>query len=323
MNRLAIAIVLAIVGLRPPSDGVAQQSNNKLPLIGWLRVASPDQPPGKPLIHALAARLKIEGRDYRLDVRVANGRVERMPELARSLISEAPSVIVAFGPDATRAAMDVTSTIPIVAATAFVEEGFVASLAQPRGNLTGVSMLVTEIDPKKLEILKAVLPEAQHVAVMNDLSTNIPGRMPAMKSAADKLGIRLTIVDVKTADDFEPAFLTFQKSGATALLINASTLFATLRNRLGELALQYRLPAVCQWRSMVEAGCLASYGFPLDELFELVAEQVAKVLDGARPEALPIVQPRRFELVIDLKVARQLGVTIPPAALIRADEVIE
>jgi putative tryptophan/tyrosine transport system substrate-binding protein len=317
-----LALLIALVFLAP-DPAAAQVSARNLPLIGWLRVASPDMPPGQPLIDALAARGLIESRHYRLEVRSAEGRVERFPELARALVKDGPAIIVAFGPDATRAAKAAISTIPIVAATSFIESGLATSLARPQGNLTGVSMLVTEIDPKKLEVLKELLPDIRRVGVLNDLSTNIPERPGAQAAAAQHLGLALTKVDVKAANEFEAAFQAFQKVGATALAVNASTLFATTRQRIGELSAKYRLPAICQWRSMVEAGCLASYGFPLEELFELIAEQTHKVWNGAKPENLPIIQPRRFELVVNLKVARELGLTIPPRMIERADEVIE
>ncbi len=318
MMRLVLVFSFLVMSLGP----VTAQSK-KLPLIGWLRVASPEQPPGKPLIDALAARGLIDGRDYRLEVRDAKGDVTRMPELARNLVKDRPEIIVAFGPTAALAAKAETSTIPIVAASAFIEEGLALSLARPQGNLTGVSLLVAEIDPKKLEVLKEVIPHTRHVAVLNDSTTRIADRARVMAAGAATLGLQLTTVEVAGPTEFEAAFGTFRQAGATALMVNASTLFATLRAEIGSLARKYQLPAICQWRSMVEAGCLASYGFPIDELFELIAEQVHKVLNGARPEDLPITQPRRFELVINLKIARELGITIPQRMLDRADEVIE
>ena len=321
-SSLALAIMLATICALAGS-AAAQAGASRLPLIGWLRVASPEPNPGEPLVRELAARGLVEGRDYRLEVRLADGDVARMPELARALVAEQPAIIVAFGPDATRAAREATSTVPIIAATAFVEEGLAASLARPPGNLTGVSMLVSEIDPKKLEVLKELLPSAETVGVLNDKSTRIPDRPRSLAAVASELKLSLTTIDVTSPDEFEAAIRAFKEAGTTALLINASTLFATKRLQLGELLARYRLPAVCQWRAMVEAGCLASYGFPLSELFELIAAQVHRVWQGARPDSLPILQPLRFELAINLKVARELGLTIPPLVLQRADEVIE
>jgi putative tryptophan/tyrosine transport system substrate-binding protein len=320
MRRLAFLILLVLLAADPAST---QTPARKPPLIGWLRIASAETPPGKPLIDALAARGLVEGRDYRMDVRLADGKVERFPDLARALVQDGPAIIVAFGPDATRAAKAATSTIPIVAAAAFIEEGFAPSLARPAGNLTGVSLLVTEIDPKKLEVLKELVPDAKRFGVLTDSSTAIPDRPRAQAAAAERLGVQLTTIDVKAPDALEAAFGDFQKAGATAVAVNASTTFATARNTLGEVSAKYRLPTICQWRSMVEAGCLASYGFPLGELFELIAEQTHKVWNGAKPENLPIIQPRRFELVINLKVAGELGITVPPRMIERADEVIE
>lgn len=316
---VASALVLLALARFP----VVAQERTSLPLVGWLRVAVPEAVPGNPLINALAQRGLIDGKAIRFEIQNAEGQVARMPALAENLVRDGAKVIIAFGPDATRAAMAATKSIPIVAVAAFAEEGLVDQLSRPAGNLTGVSILVNELDPKKLEVLKELLPDTTHVAVLNDGSTNIPDRPRAMTAVADKIGLKLTPVSVSAPSEFETAFQTFREAGATAVAINASTLFATLRSKIGELSLTYRLPAICQWREMVEVGCFASYGVTQKEMFDLVAAYTAQILAGTKPNELPIVQPRRFELVVNLKIAREMGLTIPPAMLSRADEVIE
>jgi putative tryptophan/tyrosine transport system substrate-binding protein len=317
-----ITLVLMLCAYLPQA-AMSQDQRRPPPLVGWLRVASPEQETGKPLRDALAKLGLMDGRDFRLDVRSADGDVARIPALARALVQEAPAIIVAFGPDAARASQGLTSTIPIIAAAAFLEERFATSLARPQGNLTGVSLLVPELDAKKLEVLHELMPHIRHVGVLNDLSTNIQDRPAALTTAAGQLGLKLTTVDVKHPDEFDAAFQAFRSAGAEAVTINASTLFATLRQRLGELSGKHRLPAICQWKTMAEAGCLASYGARFDEMIELIADQVARVLRGIRPEAIPIAQPRQFELVVNQRRARELGLMIPQRMLDRADEVID
>lgn len=328
INRTAGAVAFACATMAAcmlcyPVPAAAQHGSRSLPLIGWLRIAVPEQEAGKPLRQALAAHGLVSGEKIRFEIRSAEGQIERFPALAEALVRDGAKIIVSFGPDATRAAMAATKTIPIVAVSAFVEEGLVSQLSRPAGNLTGVSILVNELDPKKLEVLKELLPETSHVAVLNDAATRIPERPAAMAAAADQLRLKLTTQSVTAPAEFEAAFQSFRAAAATALAINSSTLFATMRSQLGALSSKYRLPAICQWREMVESGCLASYGPTQKEMFELVADYVARVLAGARPESLPIVQPRRFELVINQKVAREMGLTIPQRMLDRADEVIE
>ncbi len=316
------AVIVSLL-LWPVVPVQGQTLPEKLPLIGWLRIAVPEELPGKPLLDALAAHGLTDGHTMRFEIRSAEGRTERMPELAQALVRDGAKIIIAFGPDATRAAIAASNAIPIVAVSAFIEEGLAGSLARPAGNLTGVSILVNELDPKKLEVLKELLPAFSSAGVLNDASTRIPERPGAMAAAAKHLGISLMTVDVTAPPEFEAALAAMVRAGSTAVAINASTLFATTRRQLGELLRKHRVPAVCQWREMTEAGCLASYGPTQKEMFELVANHVARIMAGAAPNSLPIVQPRYIELVINLKVARELGLTIPQRMIERADEVIE
>jgi putative ABC transport system substrate-binding protein len=300
-----------------------QTVSHRIPLVGWLRVTAPDMPPGKPLRDALAAHGLIDGRDLRLELRLTEGHPERYPELARALVRDGAAIIIAFGFDAVRAAQAASATIPIVAVSNFLDEGLASSMGHPVGNVTGISLLVAELDPKKLEVLKELLPDLQQVGILNDAGTVVPERPRALAMAADKFGLRLTTVDVRTPADLEPAFQQFQREGVGAINILSSTMFAGLRPVLGELSRRYRMPVICQWREMVEAGCFASYGVTQTEMFALVADYVDRILKGTKPSELPIAQPTKFELVINMRVAREIGLTLAPSALQRADQVIE
>jgi putative ABC transport system substrate-binding protein len=280
--------------------------------------------PLKILREALAKEGFVDGKDIRIDVRIAEGRPERLPQLAAEMVHDGATVILASGEQAARAAQAVTKTLPIVTgADDMVGAGIVASLSQPGGNTTGVSILATELDAKKLEVLKDLLPPSKLFGVLDDPATSGPLRPQNIAAFARQLGLELQTIAAQGPDDLEPAFQAFQKRGAKGVNIVASAMFTGLRTDLGVLSLKYKVPAICQWREMVEAGCLASYGVTFVEFYSLYAAQIAKILRGAKPGDLPVIQPTKFELVISLKVAKALGVSIPQAMLLKADEVIE
>jgi putative tryptophan/tyrosine transport system substrate-binding protein len=302
------------------------QNAEKLPLVGFLRINSPDSLE----LHAglfrdaMAALGWVDGRNVRIEFRLAEGHVERFPELAEALVREKPSVILATGLPAIRAAQRATSTIPIVADSAdLVAEGVVGSLAKPSGNTTGISILGTELDAKRLEILKEMLPSAGRFALLRDPVHSVPERFQAVADTAQALGVEFQVVDVRSLADLAPAFASFRADGAEAVNILASTMLMGFREELGLLSLSSKLPAMCEWREMAEVGCLAAYGPTLKELAAMRAALADKMLKGARPDETPVQQPTRFELVVNLKAAKALGLTIPPAVLLRADEVIE
>jgi len=246
------------------------------------------------------------------------------PELARALVADKASVIVALGDPAIRAAQQATHAIPIVAiADDLVASGLISSLARPGGNTTGVSILATELDAKKLEILKQIIPGARRFGVISDPANTVPARRQAIADRARTLGVELQIVEVRGAADISPAFTSFRAEGAEAIDILASPLLNGLRKELGRLSLDYRLPAICQFREAVEAGCLASYGVRLSDAFAMTAALTDKMLKGAHPGDTPAEQPTRLELVINQSAARAIGVDIPAAILDGADEVIE
>jgi putative tryptophan/tyrosine transport system substrate-binding protein len=329
MRRIAFSLIFWLCGNVLAS---AQEASVKLPVIGWLSPAttqSYQQPgPGNPglqlLRDSLAKHKFVDGKNMRIDMRLAEGKLDRLPGLAEALVSDGATVILAFGEEAGRAAQAATKTLPIVCVGEdLVDSGLAASLARPGSNVTGVSILATELDAKKIEVLKELLPDARRFGVLNDPETRGRERPQKMAETARHLGIELQTIDIRGPGDLEPAFHAFRAGRAEGISIVSSAMLNGLRQRLGELSLAAKIPAICQFRIMVEAGCLASYGITIADLYALSADQVARLLKGARPADLPVQQPTRFELVISLKSAKALGLTIAPLLLTRADEVIE
>jgi putative tryptophan/tyrosine transport system substrate-binding protein len=319
LTLLAAFLAALVTGL----PVFAQQRPAELPIVGYLRLLPPVLLPDQ-MREQLTKRGLIDGQTVRIVQRDAGGKAERLPELALAMVREGATVIIAVGIPAARAVQAATTSIPIVTTVDFVGEKLVASLSRPEGNMTGVSPLLGEIEAKKLDLLHQLLPEAKRFGVLNDGNNREPGRIRLVNEAAVKLGLQLTWVDVITAADLEPAFQSFQREGATTVLVNNSSLLAVLlQPRIAELTAKYRLPLMCEWRSMVEAGCLASYGTTLAEMYGIVAYQVDRILKGAKPADLPIQQPTKFELVVNGRTAKAFGLALTPAVLLRADEVIE
>ena len=322
MRHVAAAVALWLPLLSP----ALAQEPAKEPLVGVLLVNAATNPePVVPLLRkALAALGYVEDHNLRLDFRFAEGHAERFPALAQALVAEQAAVIVALGDAATRAAQQVTRTIPIVAvADDLVASGLIQSMAKPGGNTTGVSILATELDAKKLEILKEIVPAARHFALLRDPASSSEARLAAIARMAQALGVELQTANVENPADFVVAFGSLRESGTEALDILASPLLANFQHDLGRLSLEYKLPAICQFREMVEAGCLASYGVKRPEMYAMVAAYTDKMLKGAKPGETVAQQPSAVELVINQKVARQIGIEIPSSVLARADEVIE
>jgi putative tryptophan/tyrosine transport system substrate-binding protein len=302
----------------------AQNANN-LPVVGILRSTTADsiEPFATGFRDALAALGLVDGRNIRVEVRLAEGHLERLPELAQSLVQAKASVILALGPPAIRAAQQATSTIPIVGNADLLASGLIASLARPGGNTTGVSMLNTELDAKRLEILKEIVPSGRRFGLMSDPATKVPAQLQAVADVAHALGVELQIVEIRVPADLAPAFASFRAGGAAAIHVLSSAMLFGSREELGRLSLTYKLPAICEWREMAQAGCVASYGTRLSEGWAMLAALTDKMLKGARPGETPAQQPTKFELVINRKVARAIGIEIPQLLLARADEVIE
>ena len=308
------------------SLAASAQQAGKAPLVGVLLINTAANPePVVPLFrNALAGLGYVEDRNLRLDFRFAEGHADRFPALAAALVGDKANVIAALGDAATRAAQQATQTIPIVAiADDLVAAGLIQSNAKPGGNTTGISILATELDAKKLEILQEIVPASRHFGLLRDRASSTEARLRAIAEVASALGLELQTVDVESPADFAAAFATLRAGGAEALDILASPLLANFQRDLGRLTLEYKLPAICQFREMVEAGCLASYGVKRPEMYAMLAAYVDKMLKGAKPGETVAQQPIAVELVINQKTARKLGIELPPSILARADEVIE
>ena len=302
------------------------QDTARPPIVGVLRIdTTADALPSIAMYRdALAALGYVDGNNLRLDIGLAEGDAERLPKLAEALVGEKVSVIYAAGPAAARAARGATRTIPIVAtASDLAALGLIDSLAKPGGNITGVSLLIPELDAKRLEILKEIIPSARRFGVISDPATSGPAGLQAIASAARSLGVELQTVQVRSPREFPAAVASLGATGVKGVSVLGSPLLFSSHKELVKLLLAEKLPGICEWREMAATGCLASYGTTRRETVAMVAALIDKILRGANPADTPAQQPTKFELVVNLKVAREIGVEIPAAILARADEVIE
>jgi putative ABC transport system substrate-binding protein len=268
----------------------------------------------------------VEGQNIAVESRWAEGRYDRLPSLAAELVRRPVTVLVATGLPQVFAAKAATSTIPIVFLSAGdpVQLGIVASLNRPGGNITGVSYLAVEIASKRLELLLEIVPKASVIGVLeNPTNPRVDLEIAELQAAARTIGRPLLVVNASSERDFDPAFATLVEGRAGALLVSGEPLFTLRREQLIALAARHAVPAIYDYREFTAAGGLLSYGFSLTDTFRLVADQVARILKGAKPADLPVVQPTKFELVINLRTAKALGLTISESFLLRADEVIE
>jgi ABC-type uncharacterized transport system substrate-binding protein len=266
-----------------------------------------------------------EGRNVWIEYRWAEGRYERLPTLAADLVRRQVTVIAANTP-ASPVAKAATTTIPIVFLTSTdpVAAGLVASLNRPGGNLTGVALLNVEIGPKRLELLHEALPAASVVALLsNPTNPNSERQSTNMQAAARSLGLQLHVLNASTERDFDTAFATLIQLRAEALIIGADAFFINQSEQLGALALRHAVPAISFYREFVAAGGMMSYGGDLADSFRLMGIYTGRVLKGEKPADLPVQQGTKFALIINLKTAKALGITVPLPLLGRADEVIE
>jgi putative ABC transport system substrate-binding protein len=261
VRRVAATFGLWLCAVVP---AFAQNANN-LPVVGILRSTTADsvEPFATGFRDALAALGLVDGRNIRVEVRLAEGHLQRLPELAQSLVQAKASVILALGPPAIRAAQQATSSIPIVANADLLASGLIASLARPGGNTTGVSMLSSELVAKRLEILKEIIPSGRRFALLGSAgsTTEVQARVQATADMAHALGVELQTVDIRLPTDLAPAFASLRADGAEAINVLSSPILLSSREELGRLSLTYKLPAICEWRVMAEAGCVASYGY--------------------------------------------------------------
>lgn len=327
-NRRAFLCALALPGIAF-SRGAAAQHTGRTARIGYLSGVSASGNPHYPEAFRRGLRELgwIEGRNVTIEYRFADGRFERLPEFARALVRSKVDVLVAGATPSAVAARNATATIPIVMIAVGDPEGLglVKSLARPGSNVTGVSFDVgLESFSKSLELLRQIVPGVNRVAAL--LNPANPAQKLAAKhllAAAERLGMQLRIHEARGADEFDQAFATMQRERPGALLVVADSMLIQHRARLAELSAGIRVPTMYGVREAVEAGGLVSYGPNVADTFRRAAAYVDKILRGAAPGELPVEQPVKFDLVINLKVARALGLTIPPSILLRADEVIE
>ena len=321
-----LAVLLGLLAIPSASD--AQQPSS-VRRIGFLSM-SPEPPASTPypylegFRHGLRDRGWIEGQNFAVEYRWAAGRLETLPDLARELVRLNVEAIVAYGNKPPHIMKEIVRTTPIVALSCDPLETMVTSLARPGGNITGVTCLSSELTAKKLELLLEAAPSAKRLTIL--YNPNDPGPTLALKLAQEFAARRQVKIDplaVGTASEFEPALGAIAQSRPDALYVYPDPLTARFARPTIELAARQRLPAIYGFRQWPEAGGLMSYGSNLGDLAYRGAGYVDKILKGTKPSDLPVEQPTKFELVINLKAAKALGLTLPPSLLLRADQVIE
>jgi ABC-type uncharacterized transport system substrate-binding protein len=312
---------------------VRAQQGAKVPRIGCLLTPSLESPEGRAPLDAFRQGLRergyVEGQTIVIEYRSADGKIERFPSLANELASLKLDLILAANTPAASAIQHATTTIPIVVAVSGdpVEDGLVASLARPGGNVTGLTYLGPELVAKRIGLLKQALPNVSRVAMLwhpgafGERTTR--DMLQATEAAARSLAIEFQLVEVGGADEFDRAFSEISRDRADALLVFPSTVLFSERKRIVDLATKHRLPLTSPAREFAELGGLMAYGANIADLFRRSATYVDKILKGANPAELPVEQPTKFELVINLKTAKALGLTISDSFLLLADEVIE
>ena len=298
------------------------------PVIGFLSAGSPG--PSAPFVAALRQGLgetgHVEGQNLAIEYRWAEGRYDRLPALAADLVGRRVDLIAAASGPAAHAAKGANQTIPIVFVTGGdpVGEGLVASLARPAGNLTGVGLLVIELNPKRLELLRELVPTAKVIALLvNPDFPQTEGVMRDVEEAARARGVQLHILKAASESEIDAAFAALVEQQAGALFVGPDTFFFSRREQFLALASRHAIPASYMWSNFVAAGGLISYGIDNVAVFREVGIYAGKILNGAKPADMPVQQPTKFSLVINLKTAKALGLTVPQSLLARADEVIE
>jgi len=324
MKRRAFIASLTGGLLAAPLAVEAQQAG-KVRRIGYLSPAAEYNPIDRAFDQAMGELGYREGQNIVVERRFTSGQADRFSGFAAELVGLNPDVIVVWSPSGTLAMKRATTAIPVVflAATDPVAAGIVNSLARPGGHMTGVSFLAAGMLPKRLQLLKEMLPSLSRVAVLR--FGEYPGHQwwPEIERAAQPLHLSLARYEVRLPEELGTTFRAIKSWGANALMILNATLAYPYRQQLADLALRHRLPTMHPFREGVEAGCLMSYAPSLWDMARHGAEYVAKILKGAKPADLPVEQPTKFDLVINLKTAKALGLTIPPSVLARADEIIE
>ena len=324
-SLFARAATLAVALLAAPL-AVGAQPAGKVPRIGALVVAAPGYRPVEGFRQGLRELGYVEGRNIAVEYRYAEGKADRYGDLAAQMVKLDPDVIVVWGTELAQTVRRATAKIPIVLALGDrpVEMGLVADLARPGGNVTGLTTMSYELSAKRLELLKEILPSLARVAALYSPDVRVEPTLKELAVAAQRLGIRLQPLAARGPQDFDRAFAAMATERAEAVLLMPTALSTTQGGaRLAELALKRRMPAIGQGREFMAGGALMSYGANPTDLGRRAATFVDKILKGAKPADLPVEQPTKFELLINLKTAKALGVTIPQSVLARADELLE
>jgi putative tryptophan/tyrosine transport system substrate-binding protein len=326
VKRREFITLLGGAGVAWPLAARAQQPATRV--VGWLNAGSSEGYEDE--LVRLRQHLKqagfVEGQNLVIEPRWANNQYDRLPGLAAELVQRRCDVIVAATTPSVRAAKAATTTIPIVFAMAGdpVKLGFVSSLNQPGGNITSVTLLVSELVPKRLEVLHEMVPSAAVIGFLaNTNNPNTPSDIKNVQASADLLRQKLLVVHAGTDDEFDTAFSALVRGRAGALFVASDPFFNSRRDRLIALSARHAIPTIYSWREFPAAGGLMSYGNSIAYAMPQMAHYVARILRGEKVSALPVQQATKVELIINLKTAKGLGLTVPPALLARADEVIE
>ena len=320
--------MLLLGGAMTPTR-VLRAQQRAIPVIGFLGVASPG--PYAPFVAAFHEGLSetgyVEGQNFAIEFLWAEGHYDRLPALAADLVSRGVDVVVTSGGVASAlAAKTASSTIPIVSVIGGdpVAAGLIASLARPGGNLTGVSFLTVELMPKRLELLCELVPQARVIALLvNPNSPNAELLIRDMQEAARAKGVKLAVLKAGTEGEIDAAFASLVQQQAGALVVDPDSLFNAQREQLVALASRHAVPAIYEGRSFAAVAGLISYGTSLTGIYRQAGVYAGRILKGEKPADLPVQQPTRFELVVNLNTAKALGLTVPPSILARADEIIE
>lgn len=317
-RRALSAGVLATMAAAPARSIVCAQTRESA-LVALLTIAAAGTA-GDDLARELDQRGGEKGLRIDLKRLDAGGRVDALPIMAAEAVGLKPRAIITYAADPTRAVQRVTSTIPIVAVGDLLGAGLVESLARPGGNTTGVNLVTGDLDIKKMEVLREILPGSTPLGMLNYGSSREPDKL---RQLGDRLRIDVRELNATTTRDFDSVFANFNYQGVRAVVVANASYFAQTRAELLAAAARHRIALVCEWLEMAVAGCLASYGYLRKEFTETAADYVVRILTGAAPGSLPVVEPKRFQLVVNQRVARELGLTISPTVLARADEVLE
>jgi putative ABC transport system substrate-binding protein len=327
MKLGAVAVVSSLgLGLLVMPLAVDAQQRAKMPRVGFVCAMSGPSSHTEGFLRGLRELGYVEGKNIAIEYRFADGRLERFRDFAAELVKQKVDIIVVASSQAIHPAKDATRTIPIVMAQSDdpVGSGFVAGLARPGGNITGLTTMSPELSGKRLELLKEVVPRVSRVAVLWNAANPVAAlELTETEVAARVLGVKLQPLKVKGPNDLGPAFSAMTRERSGAVIVLPDFIFFDHRARLVDLAAKSRLPVIYEGREFADAGGLMAYGPRYDELFRRSAVFVDKILKGAKPADLPVEQPTRFDLVINGKTAKALGLTIPQSVLIRADQVIQ